>query len=103
MAQSFNCPNCGGALDYAGSGRTMKCPYCATTVPVPEEFWREQETAKAISQGKKYVIIFLLITVGLPTCLGLFGLLLGFGGTLLGIAASLLAIIVQILVRVFVH
>lgn len=99
MAQSFNCPQCGGMLEYTGSGRTMPCPYCATTVSVPEEFWREQETARAISQGKRYAIIFLLIVVGLPTCLGLFGTLLGFGGALLGVGATILAAIIQIAVH----
>ena len=99
MAQSFNCPNCGGMLEYPGSGRMMKCPYCATTVAVPEAFWREQETAKTVNQAKKYVIIFLLITVGLPTCLTLLGVLLGFGGTLLGVGAAIFAAILQVVIH----
>ncbi len=96
MAQSFNCPNCGAALEYAGSGRTMECQYCNTNVSVPEEFWREQENAKMVSQWKKYFIIFLVITVGLPTCVGLLGALLGIGGAVLGIT---LPFILQIFAR----
>jgi predicted amidophosphoribosyltransferase len=96
MAQSFNCPNCGAAVEYHGTGRTMACPYCGTTLAVPEEFWRELETAKTVDQWKKYVIIFLVITVVLPTCLGLFGMVLGIGG-------SIFAVILQFILQVFVR
>jgi hypothetical protein len=38
MAQSFNCPNCGAPLDYAGNGAsTISCPYCYGSVIVPSE------------------------------------------------------------------
>ena len=36
-AQEFNCPNCGAPLDYQGTGATMRCPYCETSVVVPAE------------------------------------------------------------------
>ena len=36
-AQEFNCPNCGAPLDYPGTGATMRCPYCDTSVMVPAE------------------------------------------------------------------
>lgn len=37
-AQSFTCPNCGAALDSPGDDTTtLKCPYCNTSVIVPEE------------------------------------------------------------------
>jgi DNA-binding beta-propeller fold protein YncE len=36
-AQEFNCPNCGAPLDYEGSGATMRCTYCETSVMVPIE------------------------------------------------------------------
>jgi outer membrane protein assembly factor BamB/DNA-directed RNA polymerase subunit RPC12/RpoP len=35
--QEFNCPNCGAPLDYPGTGATMRCPYCETSVVVPKE------------------------------------------------------------------
>lgn len=35
--QEFNCPNCGAPLDYPGSGTTMRCPYCESSVVVPAE------------------------------------------------------------------
>ena len=35
---SFDCPNCGAPLDYKNTGETtMRCPYCETSVVVPEE------------------------------------------------------------------
>ena len=37
MANIFNCPTCGAPLDYAGSGDTMRCPYCNNSVIVPAE------------------------------------------------------------------
>ena len=37
-AQSFTCPNCGAALGSPGDDMTtIKCPYCNTSVIVPEE------------------------------------------------------------------
>src|SRR5574337_247678 len=36
MAQSFNCPNCSAPLDYEGDDLTVRCPYCNSSVIVPE-------------------------------------------------------------------
>jgi LSD1 subclass zinc finger protein len=37
MTTSFNCPNCGAPLDFSGGDLTsVKCPFCHTTVIVPE-------------------------------------------------------------------
>ena len=36
MAQSFNCPNCGAPLDYDGTDLTVRCPFCSSSVIVPE-------------------------------------------------------------------
>lgn len=83
MANTFNCPNCGAALEYSGSGRDTKCPYCGATVPVPEALWQPVEQARTASRWKLYVLIFLFITVVLPTCLSLLGAALGIGGGLL--------------------
>ena len=37
MAATFNCPTCGAPLDYSGSGDSMHCPYCNSSVIVPVE------------------------------------------------------------------
>jgi ribosomal protein L7/L12/sugar lactone lactonase YvrE/DNA-directed RNA polymerase subunit RPC12/RpoP len=38
MSQTFQCPNCGAPLDYdGGSDPVIPCPYCKSTVIVPEE------------------------------------------------------------------
>jgi len=36
MSQTFNCPNCGAPLDYQGSDPIIRCPYCSSSVIVPE-------------------------------------------------------------------
>jgi len=36
MPDAFNCPNCGAPLDYHGSDPIIRCPYCSTSVVVPE-------------------------------------------------------------------
>jgi hypothetical protein len=78
MPQSFNCPSCGASLEYAGSEHTIHCGYCNNSVPVPEELWKaveaeqaQVELQKTTKNWVKYLLIFLVITVGLPTCLSL--------------------------------
>ncbi len=36
MPDTFNCPNCGAPLDYQGSDPMIRCPYCNTSVVVPD-------------------------------------------------------------------
>ena len=96
MTQTLNCPRCGASLEYPGHGRTMRCSYCGCDVDVPEEFWGAAEAAETASRWKKYIILFLILTVGLPTCLGLLATLLGIGG-------SILAVILPFVLRIFVH
>lgn len=36
MSQTFNCPNCNAPLDYQGGALTVRCPYCKSSVIVPE-------------------------------------------------------------------
>lgn len=36
MPTSFNCPNCGAPLDYRGHDPIIRCPYCSSSVIVPE-------------------------------------------------------------------
>jgi hypothetical protein len=92
MAQTFNCTGCGAAMEYTGGlERTMICKYCGTAVPVPEEFWREVESKQTMSKWGRYLVIFLVLTVGVPTCLGLVGALLGIGGSIIGTIVAILA------------
>lgn len=45
MAQNFGCPSCGAPLDYAGNGAsTISCPYCYSSVIVPQELRGQQAT-----------------------------------------------------------
>jgi ribosomal protein L7/L12/DNA-directed RNA polymerase subunit RPC12/RpoP len=37
MAQSFNCPNCSAPLDFDGEDVTVRCPYCNSSVIVPNQ------------------------------------------------------------------
>jgi len=96
MTDTFNCPRCGAGLDYRGSGRTMECSYCGTKLDVPEEFWGAAEAAETARRWKRYGILFLILTVGLPTCLGLLATVLGIGG-------SILAVILPFVLRIFLH
>ncbi len=36
MPEAFNCPNCGAPLDYKGNDPIIRCPYCSTSVVVPD-------------------------------------------------------------------
>ena len=37
MSESFSCPKCGAALEYkGGSNFTIACPFCGSSVIVPE-------------------------------------------------------------------
>lgn len=36
MPETLNCPNCGAPLDYKGSDPIIRCPYCNTSVIVPD-------------------------------------------------------------------
>lgn len=86
---SFTCPTCGGRVDDPGSGPTTRCPYCQNLVPVPEEIRQavqERQTRKALSRNARYLVIFLIIVIVVPTCIGLFA-------SLVGVFAPLLAMI----------
>lgn len=36
MAETLTCPNCGAPLDYQGNDPIIRCPYCNTSVVVPD-------------------------------------------------------------------
>ncbi|MBI4732417.1 MAG: hypothetical protein HY781_09920 [Chloroflexi bacterium] len=92
MTHTFNCTSCGAPLEYTdGMEHAIRCQFCGNSVPVPEEFWREAEMKQTTKKWGKYLLIFLVVTVGIPTCLGLVGSLLGIGGSLIGIIVGFLA------------
>jgi sugar lactone lactonase YvrE/DNA-directed RNA polymerase subunit RPC12/RpoP len=43
MPETFNCPNCGAPLDYKGSDPIIRCPYCNSSVVVPENLRAKPE------------------------------------------------------------
>jgi ribosomal protein L7/L12/outer membrane protein assembly factor BamB len=50
MSQTFQCPNCGAPLDYdGGSDPVIPCPYCKSTVVVPEELHTAQPGSGAFT------------------------------------------------------
>ncbi len=49
MAQSFNCPNCGAPLDYPGNDPMIRCPYCSSSVIVPENLRSKPHFSSKIS------------------------------------------------------
>jgi predicted RNA-binding Zn-ribbon protein involved in translation (DUF1610 family) len=56
MAQTFDCPSCGAALEYhGGTESTIQCPYCGNTVIVPAEL-RSQPAAPPAKPDEDLVI-----------------------------------------------
>ena len=43
MPDTFNCPNCGAPLDYKGSDPIIRCPYCNSSVVVPDNLRAKPE------------------------------------------------------------
>ncbi len=69
---AFDCPNCGAALDYdGGADPTVRCPYCHTSVIVPEEL-RAKKLARSPRRAPAQparrssytcLIVFLLLVI----------------------------------------
>lgn len=98
MSQTFECSNCGAPLEYRGAGRVMKCSFCNGNAEVPEALWQAAESARQQLEMKqaqkkwvKFLWIFLAVTVGLPLCGSLIGVLAGIFGTIVGILAPFLS------------
>lgn len=87
VTQTFTCPHCGAAVEYDGAGRSTKCSYCGSMASVPEALWQPVEHARAITQWKMYVLVFLTITLVLPTCASFVATVLGVGGGILAVFA----------------
>ena len=84
----FDCPHCGGEIQYDGHSVTQRCQYCGASVPVPQEFRPETtpsiqvvtpieysgSTKRASNTGCivlviGFVVFMVLITVVLPIVL----------------------------------
>ena len=55
MEQSFECPNCQAALEYDhnSSSLTVRCPYCNSTVIVPDSLRRGQGNTAVFGEGEQ--------------------------------------------------
>ena len=94
MASNFNCPKCGGVNEYTGEGKTLRCQYCGSDVPVPPQMANDAAVAKISSKAKIWIVLFIVVVFVLPTCIG-------FGGTIIGIAASILGTLITIFASLF--
>jgi hypothetical protein len=95
--QSFACPNCGGSINFQGTDPTTVCPYCGNTVAVPQALRQpglDLEAKKALDHGSRYLIIFVILVFGIPTCLAV-------AGTVIGIGASLLVPVIMLFTAFF--
>jgi elongation factor Tu len=51
MTEKFACPSCGAPLEYDGSGyASMRCPFCSSSVVVPEALRVVRRPAAAAQQ-----------------------------------------------------
>ncbi len=96
MAASFNSPHCAAAWEHAGTVRTLTRQYSAALLQAPVELCQETEQRQAAARWKKYIVIFLVLTVGLPIWLELFGAIVGIGG-------SIFAVMLPFMLRIFIH
>ena len=85
---TFNCPSCGGEIQYDGQSATQHCTYCGRSVPVPQELRPQTKPTlqvvtpidysvparRASSTGcvlliVGFVVFMILVTVVLPIVL----------------------------------
>lgn len=51
MSEAFACPKCGAPQQYSGSGDTIQCPYCETTIIVPKSLRTRSGIPSGLSLG----------------------------------------------------
>ncbi len=85
---TFNCPRCGGEVEYDGHGITQRCKYCGASIPVPKELRpaptptikvvnpigyaapaRRTSSTGCIVLVAGFVVFMILVTVVLPIVL----------------------------------
>ncbi len=104
MSMTFQCPDCGAQLEYQGGSSSQVCSYCGNSVVAPEEIQQAQQQEamrKALTWPElrknrwfQIFVVFIFITVVLPTCLALAGAVVGI---LAGVGVPLAAVILQFL------
>lgn len=52
MAKAFACPNCTGRLEVSGVEASVSCPYCGSTVVVPETLREAQQDSAAVTEAQ---------------------------------------------------
>lgn len=48
-SHTFTCPNCGAPQQYSGNASTIQCPFCHTTIIVPQELRSGAPDASAVN------------------------------------------------------
>lgn len=95
MSQVFECPNCGGPIDYNGEGATVRCPYCGKSIIVPQELRPTSDDSSTLvintdtsSTSRQLsgwivpaIILFVICTVIIP----ILGAATGLGAAIFGI------------------
>jgi hypothetical protein len=96
MIKTFKCAHCSATLSYEGGPEAgVECPFCGKTTPVPADLRPQYDPVheqltdrphpdhapvrpvrisldwRSASPGARLVIIFVIITFVLPTCLSL--------------------------------
>jgi len=97
LAKTFQCPNCGSALEPQGSAAEIKCGYCGNIVIVPEELRAPLPITEAIGvspQTTRWVkigiwsfVALMVLSVVLPLVCSLLGIFGSICGVLVAFAA----------------
>jgi uncharacterized paraquat-inducible protein A len=101
MYVATNCPNCGAQVNFPEDATAAVCQYCGSQISSTGEVLPPEAAAPAqvkIDWKNPYVrlvLLFLFVTIVLPTCVGMFG-------TLIGIFASIFGLIISLLAPIFV-
>ncbi len=69
MPKSFSCPHCGGPLEYSGEAATMSCPFCGTSVIIPEELRPQKPVVQQVVAEQ---VVIRSATVKTPAWVSLF-------------------------------
>ena len=93
ITPTLTCSNCGGANTYDGHSEAVHCQYCGTLLPLPEPVKATRQSRVLAAQGglaARYLLIAVLFTIAVPTCLGLAGAAIGLLAPILGILLQLI-------------
>ena len=106
MSADLNCSNCGAPLDYTGSETTVHCPYCGSSVVVPEELRLVQaevaakQNLKDLSLWIKIFLILIILSMLIPACLGIIGTFTGIIAAIFGIVVAIISPLIGALLSI---